>query len=238
MTMLDKFLRYSSLYGTLLIFCGVLKLILYYNYFDIQIVDFLTFSEILTSFFDDINVLLIISGTMIFVSIVTIDLITSKYPIKFEEILKFAYRHRRNYLIFFITMSAIVSSLVLFDVCSLSYYVIYLLVFFCVQIFSFLSMTKNENGEIEYSDSSLLISLGIVIVFSIFLLAHHDYLETKSSLSKILVVTTSDRYELSLKNKNHLIGKTDNYIFFESDSGQSIEIIPMTEIKQIKLYSR
>lgn len=54
---LDRVLMLFPLFGVFLIFLGLLKLDLYYRHFDISIVDYLDFSEILTSFLDDINVM-------------------------------------------------------------------------------------------------------------------------------------------------------------------------------------
>ena len=71
--MLDRLIKISSLAGAMLIFFGVLKLIIFYSNFNITIIDFLTFSEIITSFLDDINILLIFAVIMTLVSVLTLD---------------------------------------------------------------------------------------------------------------------------------------------------------------------
>ena len=54
-------IRYLPFLGSFIIFLGMTRLIFYYSDFGIKIVSFLEFSEIVTSFFDILIIVVIIS---------------------------------------------------------------------------------------------------------------------------------------------------------------------------------
>jgi len=113
MKKLDKLLKISSLAGIFLVFCGVLKLILYYNAFSIDIVDFLKLPEILTSFMDDINVLLIFASVMLIVSFTILTVTKEKHEIKLEDyleqMLNKIYPYKQRYVVFFLIVIIIIT---------------------------------------------------------------------------------------------------------------------------------
>jgi hypothetical protein len=177
--MLDKLIKASSIAGAFLIFSGVLKLIFFYSAFNIKIVDFLTFSEILTSFLDDINVLLLLVGLMIFQSLTVFGLLHWKTNLAWdrliEQLMAFAYIHKQKYLIFFGAVVLVLSVLLATEILEYYYAIIYVMLFFTLQFLTIVFLTKDEEtNKIDTPDHFAVLSGLITVIVGIFLLAQHD----------------------------------------------------------------
>lgn len=233
--MLDRLLKISSLSGAVLVFCGVLKLIVYYSAFDIKIVEFLSFSEIITSFLDDINLLMIYFLAMTIQSLPLLNYLHRKSKLNIEEfynaILLFVYGRKYRFILFFIAIVIIIVTLILTSIISLNYFVIYVLIFCLIQSLTYLVMAPTEEGKIEISDSSTFIIFSIVIGSAISLLAQHDIIETKSG--KVIASIRTSNELINCGDENLYLGKTDNFIFIRK-SNESTICIPVAEVKQFE----
>src|SRR5688572_13267113 len=147
-SMLDRLLKISSLSGAILIFCGVLKLIIYYSAFRIPIVEFLSFSEIVTSFLDDINLLLIYVLVMIIQTLPLMNYLHRKSNLDIETLynalLLYVHGKKYRFITFFVAFGLILGGLLFFQIINLNYIVIYLLIFCLIQTLTYLTMSRTS----------------------------------------------------------------------------------------------
>jgi len=234
--MIDRLIKISSLSGALLIFCGILKLIFFYSAFSIDIVDYLSFSEIITSFLDDINILLILFIVMIIQSLPVLNFMHKKSKMSVEdfynELLKIIYPYRYRYVMGFTIAFVAIITLMIFNVFHVNYLLIYCLIFCLIQIMTFVSMYKEDSGNIEISNSSIGISVLISIIIAIFLLAKHDIQSVYAQRDSIEIKTKDTIIDCNIKTNIIYLGKTDSYVFLRDLKKQTSLIIPVNEIKE------
>lgn len=238
--MLDRLIKISTLAGAFLIFCGVLKLTLFYRAFHITIIDYLTFSEIITSFLDDINILLILVAFMILQSLTVIGVIHWKTKIGveslFEQILKVFYTHRKKYAMFFSFVVVIISGLLMFGIIGYNYLVIYILLVFIFQFFTAAFINKNdETDDVDVPNQLALLSALITIIIGIFLLAQHDIEYSNKHIERVSLKTHEGVINCNLNSKIIFLGKTDGYIFLHNAASQSSTILPVSSVESIEL---
>ena len=237
---MNKLIKISSLSGTFLIFCGILKLMIYYSAFNINIIDFLSLPEIITSFLDDLNILILFIFIMCVLSFAYINVEKRKYQIKIEDYMEgylmaiYPFRYRFTAVYVFLVLALIL--LIYFDFIGYNYIVIYLFFFSALQIFAYLIMTKTEDNKIEMPNLSLVFSIIFSIILSVFLLAEHDIQKTETNSSEAILYTKSSRIFCGKKMHYTYLGKTDHYIFIkrnEIKSGIAIstEIVDMIEFR-------
>ncbi len=241
--MINKIVKLTPLAGTFLVFLGVLKLIFYYSYFDIQIIDYLEFQEIITSFFGDINIIIIFGFSMVLISFVTLNFISKKANLNIDDVAKkimiFLYPRRFIYfIVFFLIVLIIKLSLLFFDFLRYNYFLIYLLSFCSIQMLTYLFLSKDEKGNIDISNFYGILILGLSLSFSIYLFAQKDIQETMSNTEETIINTKNEIIYCNNQTNNMYIGKTSKYTFLKKSN--SIIAIPNTEIieyefKQIRL---
>ncbi|MDR6562859.1 MULTISPECIES: hypothetical protein [unclassified Arcicella] len=234
--MLDKIIKLTPLAGTLLIFCGVLKLIFFYSHFNIRIVDYLEFQEIVTSFLGDINIIIVFGITMILITVITLNLLgkKAKLPVDelIEQVLVFLYPKRFKYFFGFLVAILITMCLVSLDVMEYNYFVVYLLIFFSIQMLTYLFLYKEESGDVNISNFYGLLLLGITLSISLYLLAQHDIQKIENNLSKTTIILDRGAIHFNAQTKNLYIGKTSKFVFVRMDSLQSTIVIPVEEVKR------
>jgi hypothetical protein len=234
--MLDRLIKISSLFGAVLIFCGVLKLIIYYSAFNIPVVEFLSLSEIITSFLDDINLLLIYLLVMIIQTLPLMNYLHRKsnldIEILYNTLLLYVHGKKFKFIAFFVSLSLILGLLLFFNIINLNYVVIYVLIFCLIQALTYLSMSKTPDQKVEVTDANAVIILFISVSTSIFLLSQHDILKTKQGNISALIQTSNETINCDQNSGNLYLGKTDNFIFI-SKGGYS-ECIPISEIKNLR----
>lgn len=237
---MNKLIKISSFAGTFLISCGVLKLIVYYSAFNISIVDFLSFSEIITSFFDDINVLLIFIIVMLIITVTVLSVGKESHKVKVEDymemLLRAVYPIRYKYVTFFAVLILVLFFLIFLDISGYNYLIIYLISFSTLQLLSYLIMSKNENNDIEFSDFHLALTVMISVVVSVILLAQHDIQEVKKNSKEVILYYKTSTIKCGKKFHYTYLGKTDHYIYLKRNSSKSgiaikTEIIDMIEFK-------
>jgi hypothetical protein len=235
--MLDRLLKISSLSGAVLIFCGVLKLIIYYSAFRIPIVEFLSFSEIITSFLDDINLLLIYVLVMIIQTLPLMNYLHRKSNLDIEALynalLLYVHGKKYRFIAFFVAFGLILGALLYFQIIDLNYVVIYLLIFCLIQTMTYLTLSRTSDGKAEISDASAVLILAISISASILLLAKHDIIETKQGSVSASIQTSTETINCDQKSGNLYLGKTDDFIFIREQNSHT-EAIPVSEIRRLQ----
>jgi hypothetical protein len=237
--MLDKLIKTSTLAGAFLIFCGVLKLIIFYSAFNIKIIDFLTFSEILTSFLDDVNVLLLLVSLMMFQSLTVFGLLRWKSNLALdhfmEQIMAVLYIHKRGYLIFFSLVVLTLAGLLGTDILGYHYGVIYGILFFTLQFLTTAFVNKDEESDkIETPDELVILSGLITIIIGIFLLAQHDIEHTKIDEQKVVLITKQGTINCGSGSNIIFLGKTDGYTYMFNTSTKTSTVLPITAIDKME----
>ncbi len=236
--MIDKIVKIAPLTGALLIFCGVLKLIFYYSYFNISIINYLEFQEIITSFFEDINIIILFGMTMLLITFFTLNTLSNKANVQLDDFAKkmmdFLYPHRIKYFIFFMAVFLILNGLIYFDLIGYNYFVIYILIFVTVQMLTYLFLSKDEDGEADIPNLYGMLIITISLSFSIFLLAQKDIQETISKPTESRIETADGTIICNKETGNLYIGKTSKYGFFRIKNSNSIVIIPIEQITKFE----
>lgn len=232
----------------MIIFFGTFQKILYYNSFNINIVEFIELQELLVSFMDDI-ILLFITALILLIFILfkkeTI-LYKDKTYINLLEIksfwsrlwlyIKACFIYWIILLIFmFIMYSILITKLFfLFTFLILSSGVI--LPYIVIEIERFYKKTFGIFMSISTLELIRLLFILLLITYfntSIDIIGIKDY--NRYYGSKII---TKENEVIYSDSTNYYIGKTNNYIFFYSQSLNCNRIIPTSEIKELKLKSK
>ncbi|WP_420553280.1 hypothetical protein [Tenacibaculum aiptasiae] len=239
--MLDKIVKSTPIIGGLLVFCGVLKLIFYYSYFNIEIINYLEFQEIITSFFYDINIIVVFILTMLFVSVATLDLFTKKVKsntdninvdVIEEKMIDTMYSFRFQYFFIFLSIFLILSLLLYLNKISFNYFVIYSLVFCFINILSLLFVSKSIDKEIYMPNFYGFIIVFLSLTLSIFLFAKKNIQNTISNKIETRIETTKGVIICNKKTGNLYIGKTNKYEFIKLKKSNTIIVLPNKEISK------
>lgn len=170
---LKQILTYSPLIGAFLIFLGALKLDLIYSHFDINIFNFLDFSEILTLFLKDINIILFsvllmtfhsVLGTEVFINLIKITINKNRHqPVNGEVIRRILNTKTNNtHLVILSLIFSAVGYFCLFHFKKT--WILYLTVLFTIQIFLvFLEFIQTR--LIKFSDKTYLFIITLVAFF-------------------------------------------------------------------------
>ncbi len=244
--------RYFGLVVPYIIFLGMIRLIVYYNEFGVSIVSYLDISEVITSFFDILMIIVIIFVSTTFNSFLLSD------KKKNEKITN----HRTNILkeenewkiakLYFLY---------------LKFPILILLGFIIVTLLSHLFFHWFNYWELIFFPS-ILIVLILYIIIGLEIERKHQIYESSPGekryiglifYSFILVLTVSlySKYqarqvaihhstkgttillnngEKIVSNKQRFfIGKTTNYIFFFDTKTNTTEVFPISEIKMLKI---
>jgi hypothetical protein len=232
--MIEKIVKTAPVIGALLVFCGVLKLIFYYSYFNVQIINYLEFQEIITSFFYDINILMVFGMTMILITFFTFNTLSTKTQLHIdflaENLLYFLYAHRFKYLFSFLTVFLILYGLIYFDIIQHNYFVIYILTFLVIQMLTYLFLSKDLDGEVDIPKVYRVLIITISLSFSIFLLAQKDIQETINNTTESRIKTTEETIICNKETGNLYIGKTSKYGFIRIKKSNSTVVIPNEQI--------
>lgn len=238
--MLNKLTKISPIAGSLLVFCGVLKLIFYYSYFNIKIIEYLEFQEIITSFLGDINILIIFGFTMLLISFLFLNFIEKKIKLPIDEIIEktyiFLYPRRFRYSFFFFSILLFQILIVKLKIIDLNYVVIYFMAFCTIQTLTYLFFHKeNEKVEIPTFYGTLIISISIC--FSLYLFSRHDIDKTIKNDNNVIVFSDIGTFNCNNVTKNIFIGKTNKFVFVFIDSNKSSVVIPEEKINRIDINS-
>lgn len=237
--MLDRIIKISSLSSAVFIFCGVLKLIVYYNYFHIDIIDFLTLSEIVTSFLDDINILVLITLILLVQTLFILHYFSIKtrlnYEDIFEKMLEACYPHRFKFTAFFFCILAIVVIYNLFS-SNISVLSIYLGCFSFIQLVTFLSLAKDSGGHAQVSEALVIMSLFFALILSTVTLSIRDVKRSNHFGTKAIITMKDTAIECVPESGLIYLGKTDNFLFIYSKKESKSVALPTTEVKNYTFY--
>lgn len=245
-----KLSNYLPYVGSFIIFLGVTRLICFYSAFGISIVNFLDFSEIITSFLDIIVISVFIFATSILQAFILRDKETQddkdgirKKILEEEHLFKRLWLHiklRYEFLIgglvltsiyfiwhFFnkdITIESIVWDVVFFLVC----FVLLVILTEISRIHHKSNSSNHYRRFIAFLFYTTLFS-GLVIYY-----AYTQVDNIKKNKSTFGVTITLDNEQTMVSDSsNYYIGKTVNYLFIYHEKDNTADVIPMNRVKQI-----
>jgi hypothetical protein len=231
-----------------LIFLGVSKLLFYYSFFNISIISFLDFGEIITSF---LNTVLVMAISIILTVGFFMGIIARK---KREELSnpsnkeiknqnnRHSYRRPRQISIIVLLLSTIILiPLYRYDWNLILPIVIWLLISFLSANY-FIPICRSSTSKFV-RDLSLIINILIVAESFTLFIAIQDYRNVKYD-KRFLGTRIVFNNETFLKDSSHIlvsdsslfyIGKTNSYIFIHNMKEEVTSVYPMSNVLQIDL---
>lgn len=225
----DYTLEFSKFfpYGVpLLIMFGVARLYFYYNYFNINIISFLDFAEIITSFLD---VLLILFGFIsIFFGGVIYFVVERKKLVSKSSFIK---------LIFFLTI--LVSILTFFSrylhvMSYVSLVMLYITIMLWIVTWAIGrhdEVDKIEQEALKLIVKSVAVALGVIVMG---MEAYSDAQIVKKQKRYLgVTLTFNDSTKLVSDSNTYYIGKTNNYIFIYNQKQNVTTVRKVAETRSI-----
>ncbi|MNK32886.1 hypothetical protein D3C87_513570 [compost metagenome] len=239
---LKKIAEISPLIVGFLIFLGFLKLDLYYGHWNINISQYLDFSEILLSFLQDINiifffvVILATQSTFGYIAISSIDKKVSQNQVQSEttqykglvdQLEENIEKHKKVSLIAMIVLTLIFGILFWWY---LKLTLLYLTFLGFVQIIAFSIdrfLSRNEN---------VVNPITFIIVFLGFTLCISKYEINQTEKHSIQYkFTMVDGSEISTNSQLIFIGKTNNYVFLFDNENCNSKVMKTENISGISI---
>jgi len=231
----EKTLKYLPFAGGLLVFLGVLKISIYYQYFGVSVLPYLSLSDVLLLFLSDLNTLLVLVVIGI-VHIITSNEVTESLGTKVDfVILKFKW----FYVSFFGITCAILGILLGLNKINIAIWNIYLIIFLAIQFLTFLFVKKSINEktfeiEVDFRARKLLMLLITIVATSMMpLVAIKDIREVKTNGEKVLLHLTNNQ-ELSSSNELYYLGKAGEYHFFFNSTKNKSKAIRNSDVISIE----
>ncbi len=244
--------QYFTYIGPFLIFLGMTRLMTFYNAFGVSITSYLDFSEVITSFFD---ILFIVVVFLAYSSIQNFlagnknqsDEINKKRRVILKE--ENFWRLCRLYINYFNTL-LIFGLIVVIGFIFARYifnWITTWTIFVGIAIFIFLIVFLIVAVEIERKHIQSQSTIGrqrfihfalyfLVFTFGVSYYSSHQARLIKNDKSTLGVSVTLDNDQtLVSDSSNYFIGKTQNYLFIYHEKQRTADIIPMTRVKQITM---
>jgi hypothetical protein len=245
-----KIAEYLSYVGPFIIFLGMTRLIVFYSSFGVSIVSYLDFSEVITSFFD------IIVMVVFYIAYITIQNFilgnrseADNAQNQRQEIIAQENFGKTLWLYFLYLKRLLVFGLIVIVGCVLCHYIFHWIekftILITVIVFTFLitffvTLVEIERKHIHFQSSInrrrfILFTLYFV-VFSMGVTYYASYqagvIKRDKSTYGVTISLDNDQIIIS-DSTDYFIGKTLNYVFIYHEKQKNTDIIPMTRVKQI-----
>lgn len=245
--MVKKLTKLVPVIGSFLIFCGVLKLILFYRSFNINILYFLELNEVLILFFNDLigySLILVIGIAFNLILKESRDQRREKEKKKIIDEKKFLkrfwlymkFRFDLLIIIFFILVTGCV--FVLFRGGDLFHLNELCIIFVSWFLILFLFIEVERNMSVFYK-TQITFSIQMTFMLIMFLLTF----VISSSFNDVYNIKNRSKYFgtqfkvgntlITSDHLNYFIGKTKNYLFFYKECSCETIVYPMGRVKEI-----
>lgn len=234
---LDRIVKLLPLGAAILIGLGVLKTSVYYNYFGVDIMSYLSTSDVITLFLNDYIPVLtfVIIGYIHFdFSNRTIDFIERKIiHIDFQILLR---KYKWIYFAVVFSIFATLSSLLYFHKIRIYDFWIYFLVFSTSNLIAIFFINKDLEKP-YYSSEKLVDFLHIIaLVCAIPLLSLKDIRKIENNYKLVrITLELEDNSVVKSDFKNKYLGKAGNYYFFFDGRKNKTTIVKAEDVKQIEI---
>ena len=221
--------------GVTLIGLGIIKVSVYYNYFGVDIMSYLSTIDVLTIFLNDIQIitaLLITALIHLILSDRFIELVEKKIG---EDILtRFVRKKKNGYLFFYTIILLLLIGIIYFQILQLKNWLIYLWVFISTQLLCFLFIRKNGEHIIK-NVAYLNLLLGLCVFSIVPLLALKEIREIeRNEGTKVQLITTAHKHIVS-SNYNRFLGKAGDNIYFYNPVKRKTKIYKFCNIQEINI---
>lgn len=250
----NNYLKLLPYFGSVIIFFGVLRLICYYDYFGVNIVRFLQFSEIITSFFDTLYILIF----LIIFSLIQNFLLENKNEVVQRNTLKNEILNEPKFLVRFKLYFALHGTiwfqmfglLIIYSIISifrgfnvydvLKAFGLFASFFLCAVVMSELE-AKHHRLDSTQHERTFYTTIGLFVIFMAILIGM-SYDEASQVAKQKKYFGTSVKFNndstFVSDSMNYYIGNTQNYLFIHHQNENSTEVLPMAEIKRILFIRR
>jgi len=243
---------YLPYLGSFIVFLGVIRLMCFYSAFGIQIVSYLEFSEIITSFLDIIVIAAFVFMTSLLQNFLMMNKseqdeqnsIRQKIFIEgdfFKRLLLYV-KYSQKLLLAGLILSA-GSFFWQYLVKKQSYWIILWVTIFFLAVFLFVILTTEidiQHAKFNSSNKSkrfisiiinTLLFIGFVIAFT---QTQIKAIKNDKSTYGVSIIFDNDKLLIS-DSVNYYIGNTKNYLFIYHERNNTTDVIPMTRIKQLTI---
>ncbi|ANW96016.1 hypothetical protein AXE80_06850 [Wenyingzhuangia fucanilytica] len=210
-----------------LVLLGVSKLFFFYNYFDINIIPYLSFSEIITSFLDDIIYLIILFTFLTFqLSIGNILKMFTGFDKEYKELINIKSKKSK--------LTAFIVSLVIFIVFCFYFWLkpnnIWVEYFTLFYGYAFMATCL----DILFKESiKCEVVMLILLLWSISVLTFSEIRNVFTS--NISYIITIENQDIKIEGMKKFIGKTESFFFYRDFENNTNIIYPMDVIEKIKI---
>lgn len=236
----DKILKLLPFAGGLLIALGILKVSIYYGYFNIPVLSYLSVTDVLMLFLNDINIVL----TVVLIGIMHFYISEEIYEELGDSTLDyFVLKFKKWYVLFFGLGTIIFSVLLIFNIVRIDIWNIYILIFFSVQFITFLFLKRSinkETGKVEaiIKRKKIVSLLSILLIIGLIpLIAVKDIRDIHNSKDKV-VLHFSNGKTLSNSTAKLYLGKAGSYHFFYNCPKLKATILKDSDVDKINYYNR
>ena len=244
-----KVIEIIKLIPPFLVFIGTLRLILFYNAFNINIVNYIEFPEFLLSFFDSF-ILLISCVVLPFAIIIGLwghDIgkeNNESFKLHCEESFNERLKKDLKSFVFIINIIILIATIILLILNRFSIYKVVILLYFPILnlIFFFFREIRiahykatKEIFSATYTNSLVFfiiitfLTIQLVVIDIEEIKSNHKYLNSKIILDDSIIISNKEQT---------YIGKTNNYIFIYQYPTNSSKAIPISRVKEIEIISK
>lgn len=226
-------LQYAPYFGTLLVFLGAVRLFLFYQYYDISIMSYLEFSEVLISFMDNIiifSALGSISGVF-FSWMISLDIAEQKrIEASGEANASADLKSGKRQLILYLTLLAILLAFLFWKNVNMA---ITMVIWLCIGwLFIVIRRSAKESPLLMTVISCMLGLLFLVTLVGV-LSINEARIVRKFAKSIRTTILFKDGNKFESTSQDFVIGNTRNYLFIQHDSDTSFSVYRMDDIKSL-----
>lgn len=214
------FLKFIPFVLPLVILIGVARLVFYYQHFNLDILPFLDFSEILTSFLNDLIIIVFFICHLVVA-----------YSI-FKEMKSNPLRHYLILLslfgLFYIIYGIVTYKSVRFSVISFGG---------VISILAVVAIYFRQFNNTTYIFKQVAVSFFIGVIVAV-LISYDDSYAVKYNKIYSKVKVQLDSTSLQCDSTHYYIGNTKNYLFFYNEKSRTATVYPIVRVKQIDFNPR
>ncbi len=230
---LEKIVKILPLGAAILIFLGVLRVSIYYHYFGIDVMSYLSTGEVLTVFLNDAVTL----GVFLLAGLFHLNLSTRITEVieeneSLDEFEKMIRKRKWRFFVAFLIGSIIIITLYFFQMIDVSIWSIYLLVFFLVQTITFFFIRKN--GKELIGNEGFLLTFTALCVFAIIpLMSLKDIRRIDNNEGRQVVLILQNDSKIKSSEENKFLGKAGEYYFFYQPHEKSSLVLKGEEVVSV-----
>lgn len=232
---LDRVVRLLPLGAAILIGLGALKTSVYYNYFGVDIMSYLTNTEVLTLFLNDLQsfiVLLLFALVHLNISERFIESIENSFgKDRFE---KFIRDKKWVYFNFFAILFIVTFSMIYYQCFLLNNWLIYLFVFSSLQL-TFFFFIRKKGDELVKNHAYMHLFMGLWIVSIIPLMSLKEIRVVKKNKGPKVQLTTNGNCKIIPSKNNRFLGKAGDNYFFYNPAKKVTTIYKSEDVERIEI---